>query len=94
MTLLYNAGMYTEVTEVWDRLRQRAFSSDAFPKSAMNLLFAACLQMGTPEALELAKTVYEQALNAEATVLRKSLGLYACLALKQNDPQVCLFCSN
>ncbi|CAG0925167.1 unnamed protein product, partial [Notodromas monacha] len=87
MDILYKDQHYEECLQVMDKLLDKQFENNKFPKSACNLALAACYKLNTPESWDYSSRILRNAQESGAELTRKAVCFNAGLGLKQKKLQ-------
>ncbi|XP_077293897.1 pentatricopeptide repeat-containing protein 2, mitochondrial-like isoform X2 [Arctopsyche grandis] len=90
MDLLYKHGKYDQVRSVFDVLTEKQIRMVKYPKNAVILVMAACYKQNTKDSFEYASKLWSNLLSVGHNILRKSVSLFAGLALNQSAPHITL----
>jgi len=90
LDLLYNNGMYQDVLDTYDIIREKQMEGSKFPKYAMIIVFGALYKLNTKESLDYAIKLWKAMANAGHIPMRRSATFAAGLSLAQNAPQIAL----
>ncbi|KAJ6643162.1 Pentatricopeptide repeat-containing protein 2, mitochondrial [Pseudolycoriella hygida] len=88
--MLYEAGRYNDVIEVFGIIRSRQIQGGIFPRHVVTLVFAACYKENTPESFKFMKQLWADLRLVGHTPMRRAVTFAAALALKQNAPDVAM----
>ncbi|XP_053688016.1 pentatricopeptide repeat-containing protein 2, mitochondrial-like [Sabethes cyaneus] len=88
--LLYENGLYPQVREVFDIVKQRQIQGSHYPKHSVTLTLAACYRENSKESYQYAMNLWKE-LNAVGHLpMRKATAFAAALALKHGEPGIAL----
>ncbi|CAG2116483.1 unnamed protein product, partial [Medioppia subpectinata] len=90
MNLLFINGKYEECAEVFKYIQTENHFETKYPRDCLLLYMASVYKINTPEVFDEALEVLRKAREAGAVVSRKTICLFASLALNQNQPNTAL----
>ncbi|CAG2170684.1 unnamed protein product [Oppiella nova] len=90
MNLLFINGKYEECREVFRLIQNEMHFESKYPRDCLLLYIASAYKINSQESFDEALDVLKKAREAGAAVSRKTVCLFAALALNQNQPNIAL----
>ncbi|KAK0096870.1 hypothetical protein PV326_004036 [Microctonus aethiopoides] len=90
LDLLYENQMYTDILEVYDKIKTKFVNGIVHPKLAINVLGMACYKANTPESFEYGLQICKDLNERGSTPLRRFMAAIGALAINQNKPEIAM----
>lgn len=90
MDLLYENERYQDCLDVFIDLQEKRLTGVKYPRNCLTIALAACYKLNTPESYERMMNILEGTEEYGTNVNLRTILFAATLALKQNNPHICL----